>query len=367
MAIYIGLVFYVLCLPLVFYFFNPNGKNNNKYIAFFGMLGVFLVLALKAPSVGTDIVGYREQYYMAKQMSWSNFDYVYFESGYIFLEKVFSKLGVSFQLFTALIYAFSSFAWYKLIAKYSKDSCISVLFFICYQFFVFSASGLRQVIAMAICIFAFILFNRFDVKGIVLGFVLYSLAILFHMSAYIFAVVLIGVAVSRKVKKIRILSAIALVPGAFILRGTVWRFINSNLKKIDVGSSVSLGGAFLFQLIIFAFIAFTFYFYYKDENAYGLKLVSGDCILYEDVCALRLSLYSIVVYIMFSGGVILRSSMYVMMFVAVLFTQMFSKYNRKSRIILKVAFIVVLIYTFYSQTLAVNQFDICPYRFFWEQ
>ena len=233
----------------------------------------------------------------------------------------------------------------------------SVLFFICYQFFVFSASGLRQVIAMAICIFAFILFNRFDVKGIVLGFVLYSLAILFHMSAYIFAVVLIGVAVSRKVKKIRILSVIALVPGAFILRGTVWSFINSNLKKIDVGSSVSLGGAFLFQLIIFAFIAFTFYFYYKDENAYGLKLVSGDCILYEDVCALRLSLYSIVVYIMFSGGVILRSSMYVMMFVAVLFTQMFSKCNQKSRIILKVSFIVALIYTFYSQTLAVNQFD----------
>ena len=113
-------------------------------------------------------------------------------------------------------------------------------------------------------------------------------------------------------------------------------------------------------------MAFTFYFYYKNENVYGLKLVSGDCILYEDVCALRLSLYSIVVYIMFSGGVILRSSMYVMMLVAVLFTQMFSKYNRKSRIILKVAFIVVLIYTFYSQTLAVNQFDICPYRFFWE-
>ena len=84
MAIYIGLVFYVLCLPLVFYFFNPNGKNNNKYIAFFGMLGVFLVLALKDPSVGTDIAGYREQYYIAKQMSWSNFDYVYFEFGYIF-------------------------------------------------------------------------------------------------------------------------------------------------------------------------------------------------------------------------------------------------------------------------------------------
>lgn len=366
MAIYIGLVFYVLCLPLAFYFFNPNGKNNNKYIAFFGMLGVFLVLALKAPSVGTDIVGYREQYYIAKQMSWSNFDYVYFESGYIFLEKVFSKLGVSFQLFTVLIYAFSSFAWYKLIAKYSKDSCISVLFFICYQFFVFSASGLRQVIAMAICIFAFILFNRFDVKGIVLGFVLYPLAILFHMSAYIFAFVLIGVAVSRKVKKIRILSAIALVPGAFILRGTVWSFINSNLKKIDVGSSVSLGGAFLFQLIIFAFIAFTFYFYYKDKNAYGLKLVSGDCILYEDVCALRLSLYSIVVYIMFSGSVILRSSMYVMMFVVAFLPRMVAKYNCKSRMIINLVLIVVLIYIFYSQTLSINQFEICPYKFFWE-
>ena len=89
-------------------------------------------------------------------------------------------------------------------------------------------------------------------------------------------------------------------------------------------------------------------------------------IAYDDILALRLSLYSLVVYILLSGGVILRSSMYVMMFVVAFFPRMVAKYNCKSRIIINLVLIVVLIYIFYSQTLSINQFEICPYKFFWE-
>lgn len=366
MTIYFCLIGYILLLPLLFNLNNSDAVSKQKKIAFWGMFGVFLVLALKSPSIGVDMEGYQKQYNLAKTVSWNDFGFVYFETGYILLEKIFSKLNVSFQLFTAILYCFSSFSWYKLISKYSTDSCLSILFVICYQFFALSVSGLRQVVAMAICVFAFILFDRFDVKGMIFGTILAASAIFVHRSAYIFVVMVIAIILSRKLKKLSIINVGLLLSCAFIFRGVLWTFIDSTLKKVDVGSSVSLGGAFLFQFIIFAFSFFTFFYYYKADCVFGRSLGSMNNIAYEDILALRLSLYSLVVYILLSGGVILRSSMYVMMFVVAFFPRMVAKYNCKSRIIINLALIVVLIYIFYSQTLSINQFEICPYKFFWE-
>ena len=364
MTIYFCLIGYILLLPLLFNLNNSDAVSKQKKIAFWGMFGVFLVLALKSPSIGVDMEGYQKQYNLAKTVSWNDFGFVYFETGYILLEKIFSKLNVSFQLFTAILYCFSSFSWYKLISKYSTDSCLSILFVICYQFFAFSVSGLRQVVAMAICVFAFILFDRFDVKGMIFGTILATSAIFVHRSAYIFVVMVIAIILSRKLKKISIINVGLLLSCAFIFRGVLWTFIDSTLKKVDVGSSVSLGGAFLFQFIIFAFSFFTFFYYYEADCVFGRSLGSMNNIAYDDILALRLSLYSLVVYILLSGGVILRSSMYVMMFVVAFFPRMVAKYNCKSRI--NLVLIVVLIYIFYSQTLSINQFEICPYKFFWE-
>lgn len=366
MTIYFCLIGYILLLPVFFNLIKPDAACKQKKIAFWGMFGIFLVLALKSPSVGVDIAGYREQYYLAETMPWNDFGYVYFETGYILLEKIFSKLNVSFQLFTVILYSFSAFSWYKLISKYSTDSCLSMLFMICYQFFALSVSGLRQVVAMAICVFAFILFDRFDFKGIFFGSVLAVSAIFVHRSAYVFVIIVIAIIVSKKIKKLGIINVALLLGGAFLFRNALWSFIDAVLKKLDVGSSVSLGGAFLLQSAMFVFSLFTFFYYYKDDRVSGMKLVAVDNIAYEDALALRLSLYSLFVYILLSGGVILRSSMYVMMFVVTLFPRMIAKYNRKNRMIINLILVVILIYIFYSQTLSVNQFEICPYKFFWE-
>ena len=121
MIIYFVLIGYVLVLPLIVRLFTSNSAKIQSFVALFGMLGVYLVLALKAPTVGIDIAGYSDQYYIAKTVPWSNFDYVYFEKGYILLEKVFSKIGFSFQTFTMILYGVECSAWYLLIKKQSRS------------------------------------------------------------------------------------------------------------------------------------------------------------------------------------------------------------------------------------------------------
>lgn len=366
MAIYFGLITLVLLTTCFFNCTEFNPAIRQKKIAFVGMLAIFLLLSLKAPSVGIDISGYRQQYYIAKVMPWRDFDYVYFEKGYILLEKFFSKLGVSFQLYTIFLYGFETFAWYKLFSKYSKDSCLSTLFMICYQFLVFSMSGLRQAIAMAICIFAFISINRFDVKGFISCTILTAIATSIHRSALAFLFVFAAVLITNKVKRVDPINAIILLIGAFFSRGILWDFINSFFKRVDVSADISLGGAFLFQLVIFVFSLYTFYTWYGIGNTSSRSTSFSNQISYEDALTLRLSLYTVATYILLSGGVLLRGTMYVTMFMTAFLPQLIFKYTRESRVIIRVTLIVVLLYTFYTQTLAINQLGIVPYSFFWE-
>lgn len=367
MAIYLCLVGYVILLPWICNLLKVNQRKMKKMVALWGMLGIFLVLAMKSTSVGVDIIGYRDQYYIAKDTLWGDFSYVYFEKGYILLEKLFSKINISFQVFTMFIYGFSSFAWYKLISKYSDDPCLSLLFYVCFQFFVFSASGLRQTIAMAICALAFVEFDRFDVGGWIKGSLLSIAAISVHKSAYVFLLVPVIIFMAKKIRKINIITVIALFAASIILRTPLWLFVNAVVKQVNVGAKVSLGGAFLFIAAVFVFSIFTFMFFYAGASRTGNRDISNDDILYEDSLAVRLSLYATVLYIILSGGVLLRSVMYITMFLTIFLPRMISKYDQKGRMIIKIVFSVALIYIFYSETLSVNQFEICPYKFFWER
>lgn len=367
MAIYLCLIGYIILLPWICNLLKVHQSKMKKAVALWGMLGIFLVLAFKSTSVGVDIIGYRDQYYIAKDMPWGDFSYVYFEKGYILLEKIFSKINISFQVFTMFIYGFSSIAWYKLISKYSDDPCLSLLFYVCFQFFVFSASGLRQTIAMAICALAFVEFDRFDVGGWIKGSLLSIAAISVHESAYVFLLVPVIIFVAKKIRKINIITVILLFAASIVLRTPLWIFVNAVMKQINVGAKVSLGGAFLFIVAVFAFSIFTYIIFYGGKSSTGIRGISNDDILYEDSLAIRLSLYAAVLYIALSGGVLLRGVMYITMFITIFFPRMISKYDKKGRIIIKIVFSAVLIYIFYSETLSVNQFEICPYKFFWER
>lgn len=369
MVIYIVLVIYILILPfIVSRFVGRDKEKTQRYTTLFGILAIFLILALKGTSVGVDISGYEEQYYLSRSIPWNDFDYVYFEKGFILFEKLFSKTGLPFQWFTVIIYFLECSALYLLISKFSKDASFSLLFFVCYQFFVFSTSGLRQTIAFSLCVYAFLLFYRgrilFSVAGVALIFLAFSI----HSSAFIFFIV---PCVMLFTKYFRIVSWVEIILGVvFTLgyRGSLWSFVNSNLRSVEQNSEI-ISGSFWFLVGIALFSLFTYNNYYGigffGKRAPSLKNYSlaRD---YDDTLAVRMTIISVLVHIMLSGGVMLRALMYITLMIIPFLPNMFEKYVLKQRIAIKYIFAAFLILLFYFQTLAVNQLHICPYKFFWE-
>lgn len=367
MIIYFVLIGYVLILPLIIDFFTNDKAKKQNLVALFGMLGVFLVLALKAPTVGIDILGYKEQYYIAKKVSWGDFDYVYYEKGYILLQKIFSKIGFSFQTFTVFIYGTECLSCYLLISKFSSDAMLSVLSFICFLFFVFSVSGLRQTLAMSICIFSFLLILRKKPIPILVGLMLILLAYTIHNSALYFLIVPFVLWLSYKIPRVLVFEIIIWLAAAFIGRQLFWTFVNNTLKNVDFNKTVDYGGNFLFHIGIMVFCVFTYSIYYhigmKAKYTLGM---SSDAAVRKDSFVTRLSVVVVASFIILSNGNMLRAVMYINVLEFFLLPNLFEKYQREQRIVIKTVYGLFLIVFFVRETLAVNQLAISNYRFFWQ-
>lgn len=370
MLIYFLLIAYILILPLIVSpFVGGNKRKTQVFTALFGMLAVFLLLALKGTSVGIDIKGYEEQYYLSRIVSWDNFHYVYFENGYILIEKIFSKAGIPFQWFAAIIYFLECSSIGLLIAKFSKDARLSIIFFICYQFLVFSTSGLRQTLAFALCMFAFLLYTRRKLLSYIAGTLIVLLTTTIHTSAFIFLVIAVVMIINEYFRVIPVWEIIGVIVMAFLARGSLWLFVDRNIRSIDTNTGVSFSGSLLFLTVIALFGLFSFHYSY-GYGLFGRKnLLARQTHVrpdYYDSLSVRVAVCAVVFHIVLSGGVMLRGLMYVNLMLIFFLPQMLDKYALSHRIAIKGALIIMLILMFYYQSLAVNQLHICPYVFFWE-
>lgn len=370
MLIYFILIIFILVVPFPI---SPLVRGDKEKIqrltALFGTLAIFLVLALKSPNVGVDIKGYEQQFYLSRVLPWGNFDYVYFEKGFIFVEKLFSKTGMTFQWFMAIIYFLECSALYLIIRRFSVDARISLMFFVCYQFFVFSTSGLRQTFALSLCVFAFMLIDRNKPVFVLLGIAMIIGASTIHSSAIIFLIVPAIMFFNRYFRKVSLAEILLGLGAAFMFRGLFWGFINQNIREIKTNEGVSFSGSMIFLSAIAFFCLFTYNTYYgygflgrKSLEAKRLG-VAGS---YYDTFIVRLSICSVIFHVLLSGGVMLRGLLYINIMLVPFLPNMMNKYVLSHRLAIKSVFLLSLFLLFYFQTLAVNQLHICPYKFFWE-
>ncbi|MBQ7500458.1 MAG: EpsG family protein [Clostridia bacterium] len=364
MAIYIILLIYILVLPFVIRAVSPNEQTLEKKVAFWGMLAVFLLLALKNTSVGIDTKGYEQQYYIARITEWERWNYVYFERGYIFLQKFFSKLDLSFGWFTALVYAFECFVFYKLIAKHSKDARFSLMFFVCYQFLVFSLSGLRQTLSMSICVLAFLIIERDTVFSFFAGIVLMLMALSIHSGTFAFIAVIFIWFLSKRGVGINLITTFVAVAAGILIRPFMHSFINENLRKTSFDLSFLTSGNVLFIVLLFMFAMFTCYMRQKNQSGKRAINISGES--YMDRMILRLLLYTVIGQFIFSGSTIIRSVMYITIYIPAFFPGIIKKYASRSQTFIKMALGAVLLFIFLNYTLLPNQFELIPYKFFWQ-
>ncbi len=357
MIIYFILIASILIFSAIVTNSNNEESKQEKIIAKFGTIAIFLVLALKKYTVGIDIAGYQRDYLRSAYKTWEDVDYIYFEKGYIQLSKLFAKNEVDFQHFMMFVYAFLCIALYFFIKKYSKNATLSLLIFICFQFFVFSISGVRQTIAMAICMLSFTIFERNNKWRIAIALLLNFSATYFHKSAWIFFAVYM-ILFLFKGKNINIVWYVAASIISFVLRPFILRFIEQWFGSDMTESSVTLGGAFIFLIGITVFMWVVLHLMTNK-----MKIDVPE--IYYDFT--RILLFSIPAYIVLSGSSLLRAFMYLNLFMIPGIPNIIKLLEKKTeRIIFNTLMGAFLIILFYVDTLKPNQLQLCPYLFYWQ-
>lgn len=348
---YILLILYILILAIAAEYLFREKERKERFILDMGILALFLLLALKKETVGVDISGYRQQYLLSADMPWTDTDYVYFEAGFIQLMKLFSKANVPFGVFAALLYGFCCSAYREFIRRYSPNSALSLLIFVCYQFLVFTMSGLRQALAMAMCLWAWMILEKArDAKHGLLALALVLLASTIHRSALMALTTLLFLYKPEKVYWPVFLVLLAVSP---ILRPGVHNLLALLLDQDISGGQMTLGGNFVFLFAMAFFCLIGHYNYPADR---------------EDTCCagVNILMLSVVAQILFSGSALLRGAMYLTVFLIPMLPRALKRFDQGIESLGTWLLGIFLVWLFWHDTLAINQLHICPYLFFWQ-
>lgn len=343
MFLYLSLIFGLTAFSLVVKAAIPDREKGERLILILGIAAIFLLLVLKKDTVGLDTLGYRRQYRLAGTMPWRDFDYVYFEKGYLFLMKLFSKSGLPFRCFTGAIYGLLCAAYYRFLRKYAQNVTLSLLILICYQFLVFHISGLRQSLAMGVCLFAFLSLDRgHPLRALALTL----LAATFHRGAAAFALVFPVYALrGRRLPGLLYpLGAAA----AVALRPVLWQLAGLVFSDISYPGGAEIGGNLVFLAGIAVFLLYT----RAAEGSDGFLAHMAYAALCCDL--------------VLSGSTLLRCNLFFTLFLIPGIPNAIRRHEHRTRLVLNTALGAFLILLFYADTLAINQLGLLPYRFFWE-
>ena len=371
MGIYLGLVCFLLITSLIAKSYLHDNAKQENFILKLNIFAMFLVCALKKETVGIDIAGYKWAYELAGTLPWSDFDFIYFEKGYILLTKVFALLGCSFQMFLVIIYAFIFLVLYYFIKRYSKDVMLSLLIYICYQFYIFNLSGLRQSIAIAVCLLAFRFLEDKKIRSSIVFILLVLIACSIHISAVIFVLAIFAVRV--KIRPAILGGYLCACFAAVVLRSNVSAFLNSNFSTYRTASELSVGGSFLLILGVAAFSYFTFWYRSNKkrrisvDNKYTFSITpQKKCLFDIDYRSTCLVFLAVLLNLLLNGSTMLRVVSYFSIFIIILLPNIIMRYASKSRFLIKWPIIILMLDILYFQELSINQFNILPYYFFWQ-
>lgn len=172
---------------------SDNGKQGKrKFLTFFFVMVFFVLAALKGPYIGNDTPAYIEMF--AKEQQWAatyRTEFLAnlfvsesrFELGYVVLSRLIALLFGDVQWLFIVITGFVAIVLYNWIIEESLNPVISLFMFVSLRFLYFIMSGLRQSVAVFVCVLAY----RYIKKRKLIPFVLLVLlATQFHITAILF-------------------------------------------------------------------------------------------------------------------------------------------------------------------------------------
>ena len=165
----------------------PNGIRRDKRENYYTTLIIAIIIilaAFRSEETGADTPGYMREYGEIARLTWQQITERFNGySTYYYLSKVFRELHMPLFVWFAFVEFVYLYAIKLFIGKYSTDKILSLILFISMGLFTFSLAGLKQVMAMALMLYAFYLFSE---KKYIITIILIVLAYLSHNTSLIF-------------------------------------------------------------------------------------------------------------------------------------------------------------------------------------
>ncbi len=341
---------------------------------------LFLIFALRAPSVGRDIAGYREMYEQLAKHSKYGVDTYWTERGYELLEIFFGRyLHADWQVFLAFCNGVSVLSYYLFIKKHSFDPSFSLLIYILMGYMIFDLSAVRTMLAIAICLFVVPLFDK---KGIwppvVVIFAVIMVATQIHSSAYIFFILYLLHKIP--INSISIFVFVALPLFFFAFRAQIIKWAINNFKTSTVDGGFSLGGnAVLYSaVLVFAVIVFMIS---RSQSGMSLKNIGKTDSKTKERFRLKDAfgnvdptimmsfrmVYAGTIFLIFTGSnIFARMAQYGLLFIIILLPNVVARLESKSRFLVKTLLIAFLLLYFYVLKVRTRELEFIPYMFFWK-
>lgn len=336
---------------------NLESYYNKKY-AWFAFIALLLIFALRDVSVGCDMQQYLYEYENANAI----YQHSIYERGfYYFNYLMHDVLGVSWQWYVAFVSIILLAPLCIYISRKSLNPYYSVFLFITIGNFTMYLSGLRQSMAISLCILSMCILENRNIKGIVrisLSVLMVGIAYSLHNSAVIFVVYFVlkffKVALSKKTLIVLFVVAVLSIFYGGPLLILLSPLFPDKYQTVDVISKFSLNP--LLIVISALIIVFSLLFLPVDnDNTYGED---------NSVLVLFSILNLLFACLSYQNGQLGRLQYYFNIANIILIPNTLQTMTSKNRALFRLAISVCCILYFYiSSTGGVLHID--EYMFFW--
>ncbi|WP_064093142.1 EpsG family protein [Rossellomorea aquimaris] len=356
MFIYMTLLSYWAITAIAF---NANSRirlryNSKLYVLIAG-ISLFVVMALRDVSVGTDILGYLNEYENGKY--YLNNLIRDSELGYSYFNYALGQLGLNFQAYLAIIAAIFVITMSLLYYLYSKNILLSFYLHVTIGIFAMSMSGLRQTIAISLTILAFIYLIK---NKKILFFIFVGIAYFFHNSAIVFLLVFFLRKIRINKKTGFIIYGLSCV--AFIGRGLFGSLVQQltpekYIRYLDNTAYVNP----LLIVVVMALPLACLFFWPKSSNEHNEDYIRVMSISFVLSC-----INFVVFFLAMEIPLFERISLYFMIYITLLIPNVIQGIKSKNiRVIAMMACIIFPLIQFIISTPG-GSMGIDNYKFFWE-
>lgn len=289
MIIYVLVVLFPLFIGKIFdtrYASDITGENadTKKYrrkrwwFLFLAALPMFVLIAFRNSLIGADTSVYLKFFDQMVDTPWHMIFYINdltyeFEPGFVLFEKILTLITHSpyvYQVIYSTIYFLSVVTFANEI---EKEQFSFLFFFATLGNYIFMFTGVRQCIAISICLLSYKFVKE---RRLIPFLLLLVLAYTFHRSAILFLAVYF--IYNRKINFINSAFYAAFGVIAYININLIQRWFNS-VFKFDYDVELSEGGV-IFLFIIICITAFSYFmvYYYKKQNFNTIGMLNVNVI-----------------------------------------------------------------------------------------